>query len=213
MEPYHSGEATAFDLSGGHPALNFVNTLDNRFGPAGGTERLCDYRDLLRLTVQVRLLDSERADLLGASVGSAAADRALRAAKELREALARVLYGEMDGRAPHLEDLRVLERYFHEAGRHQALRWSKQPAQEDLARFTWTWLESDRSGQLPVFMLAAAASALIMSPEHERIRACDAPTCRWLFLDTSKNHSRRWCNMKVCGNRAKARTFQQRHRN
>ncbi len=42
------------------------------------------------------------------------------------------------------------------------------------------------------------------------VRACGADTCRWLFLDTSKNHTRRWCNMKVCGNRMKARRFQAR---
>jgi len=35
--------------------------------------------------------------------------------------------------------------------------------------------------------------------------------CRWLFLDTSKNHTRRWCDMKVCGNRIKARRFKALH--
>jgi predicted RNA-binding Zn ribbon-like protein len=43
-----------------------------------------------------------------------------------------------------------------------------------------------------------------------RVRTCGVDTCRWLFLDTSKNHTRRWCNMKVCGNRVKARRFQAR---
>jgi predicted RNA-binding Zn ribbon-like protein len=43
------------------------------------------------------------------------------------------------------------------------------------------------------------------------VRACGADTCRWLFLDTSRNHTRRWCDMKVCGNRMKARRFHERH--
>ncbi|HXY97447.1 MAG TPA: CGNR zinc finger domain-containing protein [Steroidobacteraceae bacterium] len=47
-----------------------------------------------------------------------------------------------------------------------------------------------------------------MSETLERVRACDADSCRWLFLDTSRNHTRRWCDMKVCGNRMKARRFQ-----
>jgi predicted RNA-binding Zn ribbon-like protein len=49
------------------------------------------------------------------------------------------------------------------------------------------------------------------SEELARVSSCGADTCRWLFLDTSRNHSRRWCDMKVCGNRMKARRFQARH--
>jgi predicted RNA-binding Zn ribbon-like protein len=44
------------------------------------------------------------------------------------------------------------------------------------------------------------------------LRVCEKPDCRWLFLDTSKNHSRRWCDMKICGNRMKARRFKAQHR-
>jgi predicted RNA-binding Zn ribbon-like protein len=42
------------------------------------------------------------------------------------------------------------------------------------------------------------------------VKDCGDPSCRWLFLDTSKNHTRRWCDMKTCGNRMKARRFQAR---
>jgi len=59
------------------------------------------------------------------------------------------------------------------------------------------------SGMDPV----AGRSQLMMSDAMDRIRACGVETCRWLFLDTSKNHTRRWCNMRVCGNRMKARRF------
>ena len=45
------------------------------------------------------------------------------------------------------------------------------------------------------------------SEAANRVRACGNPECRWLFLDTSKNHTRRWCDMKLCGNRMKARRF------
>jgi predicted RNA-binding Zn ribbon-like protein len=46
----------------------------------------------------------------------------------------------------------------------------------------------------------------------ERLKACRAEDCRWAFLDDAKNHSRAWCSMKVCGNRAKARAYRERHR-
>ena len=45
-----------------------------------------------------------------------------------------------------------------------------------------------------------------------RIKACRAVDCEWAFIDTSKNHSRAWCSMQVCGNREKARSFRERHR-
>ena len=62
-----------------------------------------------------------------------------------------------------------------------------------------------------MWLLAQSAAELLTSASMEQVRACDADTCRWLFLDTSRNHTRRWCDMKVCGNRMKARRFQARH--
>jgi hypothetical protein len=55
--------------------------------------------------------------------------------------------------------------------------------------------------------LAQSAARLVTSDEINRVRACASKTCRWLFIDASKNHSRRWCDMKICGNRMKARRF------
>jgi len=60
-------------------------------------------------------------------------------------------------------------------------------------------------------MLALSAAGLMTSPEMARVRACGSSDCRWLFLDTSKNHTRRWCDMKICGNRMKARRFKALH--
>ncbi|WP_433983920.1 CGNR zinc finger domain-containing protein [Tunturiibacter empetritectus] len=62
----------------------------------------------------------------------------------------------------------------------------------------------------PLWLIAQAAADLLLSQSTSQIRSCAAETCRWLFLDTSKNHTRRWCNMKICGNRMKARRFNSR---
>src|SRR5438093_1265585 len=51
---------------------------------------------------------------------------------------------------------------------------------------------------------------LLTSPAIDRVRTCAADTCEWLFLDTTKNRTRRWCDMKVCGNREKVRRFRSR---
>ncbi len=45
-----------------------------------------------------------------------------------------------------------------------------------------------------------------------RLKVCPADDCRWAFFDASKNHSRTWCSMRVCGNREKTRTYRSRHR-
>jgi predicted RNA-binding Zn ribbon-like protein len=59
-------------------------------------------------------------------------------------------------------------------------------------------------------VLAAVATAMA-DGSWERLKACRSDTCRWAFIDTARNHSRQWCDMKVCGNREKARRFRSRN--
>jgi predicted RNA-binding Zn ribbon-like protein len=209
-EPEPSNPPAAFDLSGGQPALDLVNSLDQRFGAEGPVELLAGYGDLLRFTAQTGLLDAPQAHLLARSVSPGAGARALRAARELREAMAASFYGYLDGRPPPPAALRTLERHFRNAARHRELGWEP-AAQVGHGRMRWQWARLGEQAELPVWLLAQAGSELMLSGAMERVRACGAESCRWLFLDTSKNHTRRWCNMKVCGNRMKARRFQARH--
>jgi predicted RNA-binding Zn ribbon-like protein len=58
--------------------------------------------------------------------------------------------------------------------------------------------------------LAAAAAKVAIQERIDRVKICPADDCRWAFYDTSRNRSRQWCSMKVCGNRAKARAHRQR---
>ncbi|WP_171168255.1 CGNR zinc finger domain-containing protein [Streptomyces sp. I05A-00742] len=59
--------------------------------------------------------------------------------------------------------------------------------------------------------LAVAWSELVVTGEAARLKRCAEHACAWVFWDTSKNRSRRWCSMRVCGNRAKARRYAARH--
>jgi hypothetical protein len=65
-------------------------------------------------------------------------------------------------------------------------------------------------GKTPRGVIAAAAARLAVEDRLGRVKICPADDCRWAFYDTSKNHSRQWCSMKVCGNRAKARSHRER---
>lgn len=206
-----SEKVAGFDLSGGHPALDLVNSLDNRFSSQGPTELLNGYEDLLRFMAQSRLLDASQVQFLSRTAKPAAAARAVRATRELRETLATILYAALEGRAPSEAELLGLQHYFQAAGRHRELVWRGGTNEERPPGAQWQWGRFVRDCELPVWILAQSASDLVLSSALQRMRACDADTCRWLFLDTSKNASRRWCNMRVCGNRMKARRFQERH--
>jgi predicted RNA-binding Zn ribbon-like protein len=194
-----------FKLFGGHPALDLVNTLDNRFVEDGPDEGLESYADLLAFVRQAGLLDGPRIAALSVRQHSAAAAAALAAAHELREALAATFYGTR-GKAFGPRHIKILERHFLEADRHRELAWrpasirSGQPA-----RATWTWGPLETDLELAVWVLAQSAASLLTSDAMAHVHMCRSETCRWLFLDSSKNHSRRWCDMRLCGNRMKAR--------
>jgi predicted RNA-binding Zn ribbon-like protein len=191
-----------FNLLADHPALELVNTLDLRFA-ADPKELLTTYADLLRFAAQLRLLPAEQARKLGRTVREKDAQRVLASAIELREALAGLLYAWIDGGKPRAGQVEILERHFHAAAQHRRLR----PGESHLV---WSWSGFEQEAELPLWKLAQAASDLLVSSDAERIKDCGDPTCRWLFLDLSKNHTRRWCDMKTCGNRMKARRHQAR---
>ena len=192
-----------FKLHAGHPALELVNTLDLRFS-ANAVELIPAYSDLLRLTAQLRLLTADQARKLTRTIDAKDAQRVLASTVELREALAAVLYGRMDGGKPPAAQVETLEKYFHAAALHRRLLAAN-------SHLVWTWSGAEQQAEIPLWKLAQAASDLLVSSDAQRIKDCGDPTCRWLFLDLSKNHTRRWCDMKTCGNRMKARRHQARY--
>jgi predicted RNA-binding Zn ribbon-like protein len=71
--------------------------------------------------------------------------------------------------------------------------------------FIYTWPQCGQAPDYILWQVARSASELLVSKDHARVKVCASERCNWLFFDTSKNRSRRWCDMKVCGNREKAR--------
>jgi predicted RNA-binding Zn ribbon-like protein len=186
-----------FKLHAGHPALELVNTLDMRFS-GQPIDLIPTYKDLLRLTTQLQLLTAAQARKLARTVGEEEGRRVLASTAGLREALAKVLYGRLDGTRLPAGELQIRERQFHVAAMHRRLLAGE-------SHLVWSWSGVERQAEIPLWMLAQAAADLLVSSDAELIKDCGDPTCRWLFLDVSKNHTRRWCDMKTCGNRMKAR--------
>jgi predicted RNA-binding Zn ribbon-like protein len=201
-----------FQLNAGHPALDFVNTLDNRFSDTGPVELLTRYAELLSFVRQSHLIESTRINVLEDRRESRAAAKVLRSARELREALADVFYRGIDGTGIRPMGIKTLERHFLNAQGHQRLILDSAPGQSGMPpRAAWTWGPFETHVELPLWVLARSAVELLTSSAADHVNQCKSATCRWLFLDTSKNHSRRWCDMKICGNRMKARRFHARH--
>ena len=74
-------------------------------------------------------------------------------------------------------------------------------------RFEWAWAADSEALDRVLWPVVRSAADLLVSEEAAQVRRCAGDTCDWLLLDTSRNHTRRWCDMRDCGNRAKARRY------
>jgi predicted RNA-binding Zn ribbon-like protein len=187
-----------FDLCGGHLAVDFANTVSARHSDSP-IERLKNYAALVDFADQSGILERGTVARLQSwgDAHAGAAQAIVGRAVELREALHRLLSAAAAQQPPAREDLGVLNRWWHEL--------------ELDGSFAWQWAAGDQAPDFFLGRVVGAAVELLTSPRRERIRLCDADDCVWLFVDTSKNRSRRWCDMNVCGNRMKARRFYRRH--
>ncbi|MGA2847905.1 MAG: ABATE domain-containing protein [Terracidiphilus sp.] len=192
-----------FQLLAEHVVLDLVNTLDFRFRLSGPEELLGSYADLLRFLEQARFLSKEQSLELNQSCTPEDQSLVLDAVKDLRETLAAIFYRCIEGEAPFPASLEDLEGYLRDADRHRKLGWGG-----DLPE--WRWSNAEHDVRMPLWLLEEAARELLFSPAMKKIGRCCSADCGWLFVDTSKNHTRRWCNMKGCGNRMKARRHQAR---
>jgi predicted RNA-binding Zn ribbon-like protein len=189
---------------GGSPALDFVNTLDWRLRDRP-VELLKRFEDLLRWGRSAGLLASQDAHFLRrwAESHPRAAGRALSEAAEVREAIAGIFQAVVARETPPAGPLARLETACRAASEARALRPSGRTV-------TWAWREAPAEPQRTVWAAALDAARILTSPDAARVRQCADAACGWFFLDTTRNRSRRWCSMKACGNRNKARRFYRR---
>jgi len=199
-------QTVTFDLSAGQLSLDFVNTLDDR-ASASPQEYLNSYDDLLAWNQQAQTLMEAEARRLReqAEKHPVKASDVLQRAIVLREALFRIFSAIAQGTSPEDEDLNILNSALSEAMCH--IRIVPQTA-----GFQWDWMAGPENLDRVLWPVVRSAADLLTSDELSETRICASENCDWLFLDTSKNHSRRWCNMKTCGNRAKARRHYERKR-
>ena len=190
------------ELSGGALALDFANTV-------GGThvhpthDHLRDYGDITRFAVLAGALPPSMSKRLTqkAERNPLRAEAVYRLGIALRESIWAVFSALASGESPRDADLDLIA----DAAAAGAARlrlvydrdgvgWSLPSDGEELERPLW---DIGRS----------AANILTSAEQRDRVKECASETCEWVFLDESRNRSRRWCDMSDCGNRAKARRF------
>lgn len=198
---------SVFELTGGHPALDLTNTVDNR-PVARRKDSLNCCADLISWSRQAGLLSPRQAGHLSrrARRAPAKARTVLRRAVALREALYETLSARAGGSSPPPEALRCINSLLPALlKRSRVVRKGK--------GFEWEFSGSAAGLDRLLWSISRAVAELLTSEELPLVRECAAGDCGWLFLDRSRNRSRRWCEMRVCGNRDKVRRFRQRQHN
>jgi predicted RNA-binding Zn ribbon-like protein len=189
-----------FDLGAGVLCLDFANTV-NMHTSDHPEDVLSDYFDLIDWGEAVKILSSPQAEQLRQKTANQSdkAANAFARAVEVREAIYRIFAAYSEQERINPDDLAILNNALSEALPHLQI-FSSPPG------FTWDWqVHSDNPDQV-LWAVARSAGELLTSDRLDRVRQCaDDHGCDYLFVDNSRNRSRRWCSMESCGNRAKAR--------
>jgi len=208
MTKHQSVREWQFDLSGGELCLDFANTVSNRGAPDRSRDHLLKYEDLIFFAQDSRLLSSQHARRLveTARTRLEEGEGVYRTAILLREAIYRVFAAAARSETAKPGDVKTIEEFATEAMKHRELCFSRRA-------FRWEWKHDEKDAlSFIVWPIAQSAAELLTAERLKKVRICEASSCAWLFLDESRNHSRRWCDMKVCGNREKAKRHYERGR-
>ncbi len=186
-------DAELHHLIGGVLCLDFANTLYGHQDPIH--EYLYDYRDLVLWSRHAGLLTHSRAEdiLEYARQDPNESARIFQHAIDLREMIFRVFSNLAQGHTPVETDLDRLHQTWLESHAHSRF------VQKDKG-FVLDWEEA-RAGDAVLWPVLQSAVVVLTSEEVSRVKQCGR--CDWLFLDMSRNRSRRWCSMSACGNRVK----------
>jgi predicted RNA-binding Zn ribbon-like protein len=192
-------EQKEWDFDSGNLVLDFANTAEFHASDHP-SEMLGTYTDLISWSAEAGLLtrDEQQVMLTKAKKDPKSASNAYLKALEFREVIYRILSAIAGGKNPEQDDLLIFNRTLVDALKNTQISPNE-------SGFQWNWQNREASFESMLWPLARESANLITSQEIERVGECaDDRGCGYLFIDNSRNHSRRWCNMDSCGNRAKA---------
>ncbi|QDK81906.1 hypothetical protein EXU85_26175 [Spirosoma sp. KCTC 42546] len=192
------------DLAGGAACLDFVNTVLN---DELLVERLHSYTDLLTLIQRLSLLDTDTLAALKrlAEQDSQQAERVLLEARTVRQSMLTLLSALVKGELPQAT-AQVLASF----NGHIKEALGKRGFSAQGAKLELSWERPEKELMQAVWVFSLSAYELLTTKDQRLIKQCDA--CAWFFLDETKNHRRKWCDMQTCGTKQKARRYYQRQK-
>lgn len=190
------------ELVGGALCLDFVNTINSRVNPEH--DYLIQYSDLTGWANKVEILSPIQTNQLlkRAKQNVKEAEKAFESALMLRDLLYRLFSNAASRSEPSKKDMESFVTSYAAAISHGVF------LKKD-SHYATTWKVDDTLDAL-LWPIVHSAGELLLSHELSQVKGC--PGCGWLFLDASKNQSRRWCSMNTCGARDKMRRYHKRRR-
>lgn len=190
------------EFVGGALCLDFVNTINSRVNPEH--DYLAHYSDVVGWAEKIRILSPVQSHKIKkqANENEEGAESALLAARTLRDLLYRLFSKAAKGAEPKEKDKEIFVVFYGESiARGQLTKIG--------THYTTTW-KLDEALDALLWPIIHSAGELLVSEDLDHVKEC--PGCGWLFLDTSKNQSRRWCSMNTCGARDKMRRYHKKQR-
>ena len=207
-------EKITWKFVGGHLSLDFVNSVGGRahrnkkniYEYEVINDKLKSYFHFIDWAQTIGIIDSSatKTFLNNYKKNKKPAEKLLVRSIKLREAFYRILLGVINNIEPLKEDLELLNNECDSAEKKRKLFYGKE-------EFYWDFDIEDFENDIIINTIALSAAELLTTGNLQRLKECSGEDCGWIFLDTSKNKSRQWCDMKDCGNLAKVRRFRKKN--
>jgi len=184
---------------GNNLSLDFVNTV-GYISSENPTENLNSFSDLIEWSKQGKLISDDEAIVIftKAKKNILESEKVFRRVLRLRKSVYDIFRSVISGEEISDEDLTILNREL-------SLAMSKAEIFSREGELIWDW-KNDGIERI-LFLITRIAAQLLTSSDLEKLKCCSGENCGWLYYDTSKNKRRQWCDMRDCGNLAKARRF------
>jgi predicted RNA-binding Zn ribbon-like protein len=201
-------ETNPYMMVGERLCMDFINTVSWRESAEKRRDWFTSYAKLVDWCIHAEVLTGQQAKslLIKSKEKPSEAGDVLKQAIEMREVMYQIFKDISKETSPHPRDL---ERFNEYVSRFY------QSMQVILEKDHYTLKFKNTGKTLDTMLppiLQSAVDILVSKNDLERIKQCEGDPCGWLFFDTSRNRSRRWCSMADCGNRAKARRFHQKEK-
>lgn len=188
-----------YPFIGNNLSLDFVNTVGN-ISSENPTENLNSFSDLIEWSKQGKLIsDKEAMNMLREyEKRSAESEKIFQRALRLRKSVYDIFRSVINKEEISSKDLTVFNKELSRA-------MSKAEIFSHESELVWDW--KNNSLERILFLITRIAAQLLTSSDLQKLKCCSGENCGWLFYDTSKNNRRQWCDMRDCGNLAKAKRF------